>query len=1243
MPLISRVWPGLAVATLLLLSGLAHAQAPRPRAPGAPPPVSATGDSVRATIPFFSLGDSPLALRGDVRPGVFVSAVGRRAIAMGTEDGRLELWSWPVKWLHDLELFFRIPKYAEPIPGHTIARSMVQRPEGLTIEYAYEQFTVRQHVFVPLDQPAVIMLLEVDAVRPLDIIARWTPDIHFAWPAGLGGQYLIWEGNAQAFLFSEGKRAINAFLGSPAVTQASDVPAHMLAAERPQLVLGVGGEGERYTAPSLGEPPGRGINLRVAYVPIVLAGGDMPRDSALALYRRLIAPGAAEREWRRRVAHADSIRRTQLVLRSPDTLLNRAVEYAKVNLDESLVCNPDLGCGLVAGYGLSGGASERPGFGWFFGGDAAINSFAMTGVGQHALVRQGVLQFFARYQRADGKITHEISQGAAKIPWFTEYPYAFYHGDTTPFWILAFGEYWKQTADTSLLRELWPSLRRAYDWSRRTDTDGDGLMENPSAGAGALEVGDLQIGILSDVYLSGVWVAALDRFARMAGVMDQPTLGDSAREIRARAVLTMEARLWMPTRKQYAFALLQGGTVNENLTAWPATAMAFDVFDRVRGAEMAARLASSEIMTDWGARPLAASSPLFDPLHYNNGAVWPFVTGWVSLAQYRYHNAAAGTFALETIARTGFDEARGRNPEVISGRLYKPLDTSVPQQFFATSMVITPLLRGLLGVDVDAPARRLTLAPHLPPEWDSVAVENIPFGAGGISVRLTRSEEGMRAELRQRGAEGPIEVVFSPALPLGATTAMERTETPGDVHATVRGSLSDSLTLDVPYRGGWSIAVPTSRPAIGDRSVAARILSERLAGGAYTVTLEGQAGRTERFRVRDSDRWREVEVTFPTAGANADGYTTATLSLAAAGARGQTSSSRVSRAPFGRLPDRTQVDGYRIHNARGTSMQVITYGAIITSLRTRDAQGRYDDIVLGFDDLEGYVEESPYFGAVVGRFANRIAKGRFVLGGRTYQVPVNNGPNALHGGTRGFDKVVWRAAAFENDTAAGVVLTHVSPDGDMGYPGRLNVQVTYTLTEGDELIVDYRATTTRPTPVNLSQHTYFNLAGDGERDILGHLLQLDASRYTPVDSTLIPTGELAPVGGTPFDFRTATAIGARIDASHEQLRLGGGYDHNFVLDPRGSGLRHAARVVEPATRRTLDVYTDQPGVQFYSGNFLDGSVRGKAGRVYAHRFGFVLETQHFPDSPNQPGFPPTILKPGEQYTSRTVFRFGTVE
>ena len=833
------------------------------------------------TIPAFALGESPLALHGIARRGEFVSAVGRRAIAMGTEDGRFELWSWPIKWLHDLELSFRIPKYTEPIAGHTVAHSIVERPEGVTIEYAYEQFTVKQHVFVPLDLPAVVMLLEVDAIRPLEIMARFTPDIHLAWPAGLGGQYLIWNDPARAFLMSEGSQRINAYFGSPAITQASDVLAHMLAAAPPQFVLSVGGVGQQYTPPRLSEPPGRGIDEHVAYIPIVLAGGEMSRDSALALYKALIAPGAAEREWKRRVAHADSLRDTRFALHSPDSLLDKAVEYAKVNLDESYVCNPDLGCGVVAGYGLSGPASDRPGFGWFFGGDAAINSFAMDGDGQSDLVRDGVFRFFSKYQRADGKITHEISQGAGWIDWFGKYPYAFFHGDTSPFWVLAFGEYWRQTADTALVRELWPNIKKAMAWSRATDTNGDGLMENPKAGAGALEVGDLQIGILSDVYLSGVWASALDRFARMADALGEHPLADSARAIRVKALHTMESRLWMPKLGQYAFALLQDGSVNENLTAWPATAMAFDAFDRDHGAQMAARLASSLIMTDWGARPLAANSTLFDPLHYNNGAVWPFVTGWVSLAEYRYHNPLAGKFALDGIARTGFDESLGRNPEVISGRLYKPLDTAVPQQFFATSMVLTPLIRGLLGLDVDAPAGKLVIAPHLPPDWDSVRVAHVPFGRSTVDIAIRRSGMRLVAELTRAGAaRDPIDVVFSPALPLGASTSLPVDRTPGDVHATVRGTLRDHLTLDVPYSGGWSIVPPTMPARIGERSRAPRVLSERLISGQYVATLEGIAGASYRFRTREGSRpWGFVNVTFPASGANADGYTTRTLTL----------------------------------------------------------------------------------------------------------------------------------------------------------------------------------------------------------------------------------------------------------------------------------------------------------------------------------------------------------------------------
>lgn len=352
---------------------------------------------------------------------------------------------------------------------------------------------------------------------------------------------------------------------------------------------------------------------------------------------------------------------------------------------------------------------------------------------------------------------------------------------------------------------------------------------------------------------------------------------------------------------------------------------------------------------------------------------------------------------------------------------------------------------------------------------------------------------------------------------------------------------------------------------------------------------------------------------------------------------------RIAQAPFGRLPDGAAIEGYTIHNTRGTSLHVISYGAIITSLRTRDRRGELDDIVLGFDQLDGYLGAHPYFGAVVGRYANRIARGRFTLDGLAYQLPLNDGPHSLHGGTCGFDKAVWRAAPFESDRAAGVVLTHVSPDGDMGYPGRLDVRVTYTLTDADEVTVDYLAATDRPTPVNLSQHSYFNLSGGARRDILGHVLQLNANRYTPVDSTLIPTGEIAPVAGTPFDFRTATAIGARIADSHRQLQLGVGYDHNFVLDRPEGGMVHAARVIEPTSGRTLDVFTDQPGIQFYSGNLLDSSIRGKGGRIYAPRYGFCLETQHFPDSPNQPGFPSTIVRPGERYGSRTIFRFGTAQ
>lgn len=357
----------------------------------------------------------------------------------------------------------------------------------------------------------------------------------------------------------------------------------------------------------------------------------------------------------------------------------------------------------------------------------------------------------------------------------------------------------------------------------------------------------------------------------------------------------------------------------------------------------------------------------------------------------------------------------------------------------------------------------------------------------------------------------------------------------------------------------------------------------------------------------------------------------------------------VEASSFGALPDGREVTLYRLSNDRGLTVEVMNYGGIIVSLRAPDREGKVEDIVLGFDRLDGYLSDAyrqlnPYFGALIGRYGNRIDQGRFTLDGVTHQLATNDGDNHLHGGRQGFDRRLWDAEPFSGEDGEGVILRTVSEDGEEGYPGRLEATVSYTLTDANALEVRYRAETDRPTPVNLTQHSYFNLAGEGDPSILDHELTIHGDAFTPVDATLIPTGEIRDVADTPFDFRGPTPIGARIGDDHRQLERGGGYDHNFVLAMDSAPLeapRRAARVVDPGSGRVLEIATTEPGLQFYSGNFLDGSVTGKGGEPYGKRSGFALETQHFPDSPNQPGFPSTILEPGETYRSLTVYRFST--
>ena len=345
------------------------------------------------------------------------------------------------------------------------------------------------------------------------------------------------------------------------------------------------------------------------------------------------------------------------------------------------------------------------------------------------------------------------------------------------------------------------------------------------------------------------------------------------------------------------------------------------------------------------------------------------------------------------------------------------------------------------------------------------------------------------------------------------------------------------------------------------------------------------------------------------------------------------------REDFGRTKDGRAVEIYTLRNRRGAEARVMTYGATVVSLKVPDRRGRFEDVVLGFDRFETYEADTHYIGCVVGRYANRIAKGRFTLNGVEYTLAVNNGENHLHGGLRGFDKVVWTARPLNLRAGQAVEMTYVSRDGEEGYPGTLTARVVYTLTEANELRIDYSATTDKDTVVNLTNHSYFNLAGHGNGDILGHRLMLNAARFTPTDSGSIPTGELRSVRGTPFDFRRATPIGARIEQDEEQLKFGSGYDHNFVVNGRAGTLRLAARATDPTSGRSMEVWTTEPGVQLYTGNFLEGTAAGKGGKQYGRRDAFCLETQHFPDSPNRPAFPSTVLRRGARFRSTTVYKF----
>lgn len=808
-------------------------------------PVSAQAQSV----PKFEIQASPIQLDGLGRPGVYLGGVGRHAAFLGEETGSFEAWAWPVKLFHDFRLAFKIPDYTEPIPSASVAKQVIVRPELMTVVYSHATFTVQQHFLVPLHEPGLIVLLDVQAVKPLEIVAAFKADLDLMWPAGIGGQYAYYDAGNRRFILSESRREYNAYVGSPFATEGSTHPAHATP-----------------DAPSVFRIAVDTTATRTQFIPIVIAGGIMPRDSVTALYARLLE--GAEDLYAERVEHARVIREELAGIRTPDPELDLALEWAKVNLDEALACNPDLGCGLVAGYGPSG-RGRRPGFAWFFGGDASINILGILPYGGFELARHG-LDFQRRNRRADGKMPHEVTQSAKRTRenWYRDFPYAYYHADTTPYWVVALWQYWLQTADTAFVRESWDAVADAYHWGLANDSDGDMIVDNTAAGLGAVEVGAIGAGLHQDIYLAGIWVESLRAVADLAAAVGETATAEAAARNFETAKRNLEREYYIDDEGLYAFGVLEHGATNPAVTVWPATAMSFGLLDRERAQNYMDALASHRLLSDWGARMLDWDHELYDPMQYNMGTVWGFVTGFASWALYNYGRPHAGYDALWTNARSTFYDALGRNPELQSGAFRRTLDTTVPHQFFATSMIPTPLFRGMLGLAADAPRNAFSFAPQLPADWRALAVRKYPVGSSTVDISIRHFHEGSGTACGEgsatefstwftRDGQGdPLTIRLAPVLTPGSrvievlvngeSVAYEASRRPDGVQPVATLTLDGRAEVTVRYRPGISVSPRRPQPEEGQEATELRIVryTYDAASGDYVLLIEGRGNRT---------------------------------------------------------------------------------------------------------------------------------------------------------------------------------------------------------------------------------------------------------------------------------------------------------------------------------------------------------------------------------------------------------------
>ena len=784
-------------------------------------------------------GSSPLAksdqqersleLSRPVRSSEFLSALGMRAGLFGKEAGQFEAWVYPLKILRSFHLNFLVD--GRVLPAESLARTITTRPESSTIQYAGDTFAIRETLFVPVHEPGAVITISVETAQPIEVEAVFERDFQLEWPAAIGGSYLSWDSTLHAFLLGEEQKKFAAFVGSPTAVE-----------YRQEYFTNYSSSGE--SSFKLGMT-NKGRETKI----IVIAASLEGRAEAESTYRRLSTTYSDLLRESAEYYRAYLDHTVQLDL--PDKQLEKAYDWSRISMVQGMVTNPFLGTGLIAGYRTSGN-DQRPGFAWFFGRDALWTSLALDASGDFASTRTA-LDFLSKYQRADGKIAHEISQATSFVPWFKDFPYAYASADATPLFIIVMSDYVAHSGDVEFAKQKWDNLWKAYQFLRST-YDPQGFPQNFGFGHGWVEGGPL-LPVKAELYQIGLGAEALRSLSHVAHLVGKDDVSQELAQAFAHQKEFLNQAFWSAEKNIFAFALDRDGKRVDTASVLATVPMWFELLDRDKSETMINQLADYDHQTDWGMRIISSQDPRYNPGGYHFGAVWPLFTGWAAVGEYRYHRALPAYFNLRANSLLALDGALGHVTEVLSGDYYQSLSTGSPHQIWSAAMVVSPILRGLLGLDADSLSHHLSFSPHIPADWTFFHIGNLRVGSTTLDLTYRKTLDGITLEVQRTGS-GDCVMEFSPALSPRAEVLGAEINSRGvsthiqansvDQHVAVRFPvIQSSNTVHIRVRNDFGLSLANTLPPLGNSSRGLRITSENWSANRDSLVLavSGTPGR----------------------------------------------------------------------------------------------------------------------------------------------------------------------------------------------------------------------------------------------------------------------------------------------------------------------------------------------------------------------------------------------------------------